>query len=180
MGFHIFSENGPLRTNTLSAWSQSCSSHACAIYTTVIWLYFALKIFRTLLFRSFNFVRSPYRIQNTCENFVVEKYSYVSFSYGLQRTKLNRVRNKTKLRYIDRKCVNWTSQDISYSLNKHASCLHSLMHCHGCSRTAETADTETAAARKARQSDRRAATTAAVREARLLRRRDWMRMNMLS
>ena len=26
---------------------------------TVIWLYFALKIFRMLLFRSFNFVRSP-------------------------------------------------------------------------------------------------------------------------
>ena len=49
---------------------------------------------------SFNFVRSPYRIRNTCENFVVEKYSYVLFSYGQQRTKLNRVRNKTKLRYL--------------------------------------------------------------------------------
>ena len=29
------------------------------VYYTVIWLYFALKIFRTLLFRSFTFVCSP-------------------------------------------------------------------------------------------------------------------------
>ena len=43
----------------------------------------------------FDFVRSPYRIRKTCENVVVEKYSY-----GRQRTILNRVRNKTKLQYV--------------------------------------------------------------------------------
>ena len=46
-------------------------------------IYRNLVIFRVennsyvIILYSLNFVRSPYRIRNTCENFVVEKYSYV-------------------------------------------------------------------------------------------------------
>ena len=46
-------------------------------------VYHNLVIFRVenisyvIISYSFNFVHSPYRIRNMCENVVVEKYSYV-------------------------------------------------------------------------------------------------------
>ena len=44
---------------------------------TVIWLYFTLKIFRTLLFRTVLISYAPHIVYETCEKFIVEKYSYV-------------------------------------------------------------------------------------------------------
>ena len=59
--------------------------HAVCMYVCVCvyMLYRNLGIFRienisyVIISYSFNFVHSPYCIRNTCENFIVEKYSYV-------------------------------------------------------------------------------------------------------
>ena len=57
--------------------------HSLQISDVEILVYRNLAIFRVenisyvIISHSFNFVRSPYHMRNTCENFVVEKYSYV-------------------------------------------------------------------------------------------------------
>ena len=51
-------------------------AHAESHYT-VIWLYCALKIFRTSLFHAVLILYAPDIIYETCESFIVEKYSCV-------------------------------------------------------------------------------------------------------
>ena len=101
-----------------------CAYMHTQIHTTFMYRNLAISrdenISYVIISCSFNFVRSPYRIRNTCENFIVEKYSYVQFSYGRQRTKLNRVRNKTKLRYEQR-----SFRALSYRYNYYTpTCSH--------------------------------------------------------
>ena len=59
--------------------SPTCHMPIASLHDTVIWLYLihVENISCVIISYSFNFVHSPYRIRNTCENVVVEKYSHV-------------------------------------------------------------------------------------------------------
>ena len=58
-------------------WGERCQRAGWGYRESRMVIFRVENISYVIISYSFNFVRSPCRIQNTCENFVVEKYSYV-------------------------------------------------------------------------------------------------------